>query len=74
MGATVVGVLVGIAVGDGGAGVSTRATTGAVVAVAAGACVAVGAVGAGCAAGALPPQARMAVTDSASAVPMRVCL
>ena len=62
------GAAVGIAVGDGGVGVFTCAATGAAVATAAGAKVGAGALVAGCAVDALPPQARMAMADSASAV------
>ena len=72
VGACIVGA--GSVVGDGGAGVSTRATTGAVVAVDVGAVVATGAVGAGCSAGASPPHAKMTMAIEASAAPMSAFL
>lgn len=64
------GCVVGAVVGDGSVGVSARASTGAVVGVAAGAMVGSDALVACCAAGELPPQAIMAIAESASAVIM----
>ena len=76
VGASAVGAgsAVGTGVEDGGTGVSARATTGAEVAVGAGASVEVGACGAGCSAGVLPPQARKTVRESVSAAPIIACL